>query len=139
MRPRHSYALEVGKFRLWVKQQMQQHQKKRKKNFMSFQIGQLPLRKKKGFLGGGGVISQPMSIPSSPSANTPLLPFFHGRKLLSPESQGQEIYIVLYPISEISTLILCLDGGRGRESRRVVEGRWPEGGWNFQQPPTNQT
>ena len=94
-------------------------------------------QEKKGW--GGGGISQSMPIPSTPSTNTPLFPFFHGKKLLSPESQEQKIYTVLYPISEIGTLILCLDGGRGRESRRVVEGRWLEGGWNFQQPPSNQT
>ena len=102
---------------------------------MSFQIGQLATGKKR--VRGG--ISQPMPIPSTPSAKTPIFPSFHGRKLLSHESQGQEIYTVLYPISEISTLILCLDAGRGRESRRVVEGRWPESGWNFQQPPSTQT
>ena len=81
---------------------------------MSFQIGQLPTGKKKvgGGGGGGGWISQPMPTPSTPSVNTPLFPFFNGRKLLSPESQGQEIYTVLYPISKIRTLILCLDGGR---------------------------
>ena len=66
-------------------------------------------RKKKG---GGRGISQPMPIPSTPTANTPLFPFFHGKKLLSPESQGQKIYTILYPISEIGTLILCLDGER---------------------------
>ena len=52
------------------------------------------------------------SAHATPSANTPLFPFFHGKKLLSPESQGQKIYTILYPISEIGTLILCLDGGR---------------------------
>ena len=88
-------------------------------------------QEKKGGGGGGDFSAHAHPLPT-PSANTLLFPFFHGRKLLSPESQGQEIYTVLYTISEISTLILCLDGGR-------VEGRWLEGGWNFQQPASIQT
>ena len=91
-------------------------------------LGNFQQEKKGGGGGGcGGVDFSAHAHPlPTPSANTPLFPFFHGRKLPSPESQGQEIYTVLYPISEISTLILCLDGGRGRESRGEVARRWLE-------------